>query len=53
MFQMEIHPGQEMKIGLVPENMQMGLDWTLTGGDGKKTFLSFLWEMDQALSPFH
>lgn len=32
---LELHIGQEMKIGLVPENMQMGLDPTLTGADGK------------------
>lgn len=32
---MELHRGQEMRIGLVPENMQMGLDPTLTGADGK------------------
>lgn len=32
---MELHRGQEIKIGLVPENMQMGLDPTLTGTDGK------------------
>lgn len=50
---MEIHTGQEMKIGLVPENMQMGLDLTLTGADGNKVFQSFLGETDQALTPFH
>lgn len=53
MFSMEIDTGQEMKIGLVPENMQMGLDPTLTGADGKKAFQSFLGEMDQALTPFY
>lgn len=31
----ELHRGQEMRIGFVPENMQMGLDPTLTGADGK------------------
>lgn len=50
---MEIHAGQEMKIGFVPENMQMRLDPTLTGADGKNAFQPFLGEMDQALSPFH
>jgi len=53
MLSMEMRAGQEMKIGLVPENMQMGLDPTLNGADGKKAFPSFLGEMDQALIPFH
>lgn len=52
-FSMELHTGQEMKIGLVPENTQMGLDPTLTGADGKKAFQSLMGEIDQALTPFH
>lgn len=53
MFSMEIHASQEMKIGLLPENMQMELDPALTGADGKQAFQSFLGQVDQALTPFH